>query len=210
MELNSKEANENFLSHVKNFVLKIRDITLSSKFFHRNSFLTCKRNITSSVCCASTFVLPHYPQPRFEMSQKTIDVSSAEPKPVTNKFGAKIIGVEIGKKETSNKVRVLDSSDNDDEPNMFLNPKPPRMVIPDGIASKRTKSTINKKKLSYGNFSTTKKLSFVHVHNTTKFVSTNEEYVSYPTKKSVGHVETIFKDSHVESHAETLVDSPIE
>lgn len=121
-----------------------------------------------------------------------------------------MIGFEIGNKETSKKVMLLDSSDNDDEPIMFMNPKPLRMVIPDGITSKITKSTINKKKLSSGNVSTTKKLSSVHVHNTTKSVSTKEDYVSYPTEKSVGHVETIFKGSHVESHAETFVDSPVE
>ncbi|CAI8606749.1 unnamed protein product [Vicia faba] len=66
---------------------------------------------------------------------------------VTDSYGVKMLGVDIRKKETSNKIWVYDFNDNDDEPIMFLNPKPLLMVFPVDISTKRTKSIATKKKL---------------------------------------------------------------
>lgn len=94
------------------------------------------------------------------MSHKTPNATFVEPKLDSNTFGVKMLGIEMGNKETSKKVRVPDSSNNDDEPVKFLNPKPQRVVIPGDIRSRQIKSTSPKKKLSCGKVSTIEKFVF--------------------------------------------------
>lgn len=138
------------------------------------------------------------------MSQKITGAKSVESKPITNSYGVKMLGVKMGEKGTSKKSRVFDSSDIDDEPIMFLDPKPLKMIVIVDISTDKAKNdaTKRKKKMS-------KKVSTL-VHDIIETMNVNMEADSKPRRKDIYHDEIIFEGPNVEPHVDQHVEHNVE
>lgn len=144
-----------------------------------------------------------------KMSQKSDIAKISKPKLITNSYGFKMLRVEIGKKETQ-KTRVSDSRNSDDELIMIMNPKPLQMVVLVDNSIKRNKIIATKKKLSSEKVNTNENTSYIHVHNTYEYVNINEEGVSNPVGKIINHTKRNIEELLVEQHVESHVDSHVE
>lgn len=119
--------------------------------------------------------LSQNPQSCSKMSHK-----ASEPKPITNSYGVKMLGVTTIEKGTSKKNRVSESNDIDDEIIMFLDPKPLNMIGPIGISTVKSKSvSITRKKKKYEKLSTSEKEPYGHVYNIAESMTINEEVQSH-------------------------------
>ncbi|CAI8585577.1 unnamed protein product [Vicia faba] len=105
-------------------------------------------------------------------------------------------------KGTSKKTRVFDSSDTDDEPIMFLNQKPLKMIVLVNIPTNQSKSDSIKKKASE-KVNTSIKEPYVHVH---EIVETVNSYVKddYNTiGKIIDHDATTLEKYHVKPYVKS-------
>lgn len=137
------------------------------------------------------------------MSQKAIDAKTVESKPITNSYEVKMLGLKMDEKGTSKKTRVPKSTDIDDEPIIFLNPKPMTIIVPVDILTDKSKSTTIKKKNSMEKVSTSAKEPHVHVHNIVESMFFNEEVLSNPNGKYIDHAKTNVEKPHVEPHVKS-------
>ncbi|KAI5394588.1 hypothetical protein KIW84_061286 [Lathyrus oleraceus] len=121
------------------------------------------------------------------MSQNITDAKSVEPEPITNSYWVKILGVKMVDKGTSKKSKVYYSSDINDEPIMFLDPKPLKMIVPVDISIDKTMDDATKKKKKESKKNSTSLHDTVEIGNVDMNICSKSDCPrAEPTSKLVG------------------------